>query len=455
MSFATHYSFDPPTEFMISSQTNGLPPMFACFNFEQAETVPEGRDCVVIVGRRNHKAIVGEIADRARKAVVIVCPGDKTFRNAGRPLPENIVRVFTTNRFHADLRVVSVPLGIRYSRAQLLRFARRHRPDVPHGDRPLLYMNFSTGDHYNLPADRRRSARRQDIAGWFRGKEWVTDRSAMQAVDGQAALFRYYSELMQHRFVVSPEGYGIDCYRHWEALYLGSIPIVQRSQHMRSFADLPILFTDDYSEIDHAYLCDAYDEFSSRLFDFSRLYAPWYTQLFVDAVRKLEDPAFVLLLSDERNPLWPAKFYLSRLSRYADDLRIANLVPTSEHEQPQWQPINGARLEINSDGAIIVEVPSETDAVGALLELNTVNGVTYHAHGEMRQMAENCRPPRLQVTTPKGKVYGEASGSGGATQIDFTFTSAKNGALLQFRPGRTGLLKIRIEPWVSPIPSTS
>lgn len=81
---------------------------------------------------------------------------------------------------------------------------------------------------------------------------------------------------------------------------------------MQSLADLPILFTDDYSEVNQAYLRDVYEEFSSRLFDFSRLYAPWYTKLFVDAVKDLENPAFILLLSDERDSLWPAQFIISR-----------------------------------------------------------------------------------------------------------------------------------------------
>ena len=103
MSFANHYAFDPPLDLTISSQPNGIPSMFACFDYQPAHSVPEGRDCVVIVGRRNHGAIVEHIAERARRAVVIVCPGDKPFNNLGQPIPENITAYSPRTEFTPTL----------------------------------------------------------------------------------------------------------------------------------------------------------------------------------------------------------------------------------------------------------------------------------------------------------------------------------------------------------------
>ena len=42
-------------------------------------------------------------------------------------------------------------------------------------------------------------------------------------------LWRYYIHIARSKFVLSPPGLGMDCYRTWEALYLGSIPIVLNS----------------------------------------------------------------------------------------------------------------------------------------------------------------------------------------------------------------------------------
>ncbi len=83
---------------------------------------------------------------------------------------------------------------------------------------------------------------------------------------------RFYAELARSAFCASPAGNGLDCHRHYEALYLGAIPIIEASPEMEAkFADLPVLFTTDYREITAAYLRDQYAHFRARTFDFSRL----------------------------------------------------------------------------------------------------------------------------------------------------------------------------------------
>lgn len=59
----------------------------------------------------------------------------------------------------------------------------------------------------------------------------------------------YFKILSESKYVISPPGYGIDCFRTWEALYLGAIPIVQKSIHTESFSDLPIVIVDDITNI--------------------------------------------------------------------------------------------------------------------------------------------------------------------------------------------------------------
>lgn len=461
MSFATHYAFDPALDLMVHVQPNGLPPMFACFDFKRAESIPQGRDCVVVVGGRNHAAISEQIAERARRAVVIICPTDKQFDNIGQPLPDNVIRIFTTNRDMSDPRVISFPLGVKSTKLQLLRYARRHRPTPNHRDRSMLYLNFATGDRYDVPAGRRGLPPRKEIASRFRGEDWVTDRVSVGAVQGEGALVKYLADVMKHKFVVSPEGFGIDCYRHWESLYLGAIPIVQRSEHMAEFSDLPIVYTEDYSEITQSYLADVYEQYCSRSFDFSRLYAPCYTSMLVDAVNELDDPAFLVLLSDERSIqarangdrcFWPAQEYLDRLSRYDSpypgDLPAGNLIPSNEHDQRQWVAMNGAEVSFGPGGAISVEHIADPGLAGAKLDLPTVRGVSYRVHGEMRSIDEGSPMPRLDVIAAQvsQKVYGRVDATDAATTFDFTFLSTKFGARLLFFPGRAATLSIAVEP---------
>jgi hypothetical protein len=65
----------------------------------------------------------------------------------------------------------------------------------------------------------------------------------------------YIAELAEHKFCLSLPGKGMDCYRTWEALTFGVIPIVIRTQHMDSiYNDLPVLIIDDINVITEDFL---------------------------------------------------------------------------------------------------------------------------------------------------------------------------------------------------------
>lgn len=82
----------------------------------------------------------------------------------------------------------------------------------------------------------------------------------------------YFCTLPKYKFVISPEGNGIDCHRHYEALMAGCIPIIERNNHIvEKYGNCPILWTDDYSEITSDYLTEKYEEILHKIWDFSRL----------------------------------------------------------------------------------------------------------------------------------------------------------------------------------------
>lgn len=81
----------------------------------------------------------------------------------------------------------------------------------------------------------------------------------------------YIKDLSKHKFCISPEGNGIDCHRTWECLYLGVIPIIEKSDHMVYFSDLPILFVDSYHIISIEYLNQKYVEFQNKSFNMDKL----------------------------------------------------------------------------------------------------------------------------------------------------------------------------------------
>jgi hypothetical protein len=58
----------------------------------------------------------------------------------------------------------------------------------------------------------------------------------------------YLRRLASSRFCISPEGNGIDCVRTWEALYVGTIPVVTRSLVTDHHRDVPLVVLDDWSQ---------------------------------------------------------------------------------------------------------------------------------------------------------------------------------------------------------------
>ena len=90
---------------------------------------------------------------------------------------------------------------------------------------------------------------------------------------------RFFDEIGEHKFVASPEGNGIDCHRHWESLYFKSIPIVEYNDFMeKKLIGLPVLYTNDYSEITRDYLAKKYEEMIDKEYDFSSLILSCYKE---------------------------------------------------------------------------------------------------------------------------------------------------------------------------------
>ncbi len=119
----------------------------------------------------------------------------------------------------------------------------------------------------------------------------------------------YLKEMAGYKFALAPRGWGPDSNRTWEALLVGTIPIVRRCQfdafflpsssfapidklgsedqysmipsYSRSqldtlYEELPIVVVDDWSEITEDFLHKKYEEITSREYDLRRLYMEYW-----------------------------------------------------------------------------------------------------------------------------------------------------------------------------------
>jgi hypothetical protein len=83
----------------------------------------------------------------------------------------------------------------------------------------------------------------------------------------------YFLNLPSYKFVISPEGNGIDCHRHYEAIMAGCIPIMEKNVLVENkYKNLPILYTTDYTEITDEYLNNVYLSMLDKQYDFSSLF---------------------------------------------------------------------------------------------------------------------------------------------------------------------------------------
>jgi hypothetical protein len=97
---------------------------------------------------------------------------------------------------------------------------------------------------------------------------------------------QYFRALPHYKFVVSPEGNGIDCHRHYEALMAGCIPIIERYSGIEEkYRGCPVLWTTDYSEINCDYLNHKYQEMVDKEYDFSRLSMRTYPEPLQEQIR--------------------------------------------------------------------------------------------------------------------------------------------------------------------------
>lgn len=73
----------------------------------------------------------------------------------------------------------------------------------------------------------------------------------VHVLQGRLSAPRYLEQLAHHQFVLSPPGNGLDCHRTWEAMYVGTVPIVEKSVTMDSFEKLglPMLVVNDWHQV--------------------------------------------------------------------------------------------------------------------------------------------------------------------------------------------------------------
>ena len=128
----------------------------------------------------------------------------------------------------------------------------------------LLYVNFSTWTNPEY---------REPVLAYFKEKDFVK-----YAQFKNNDIENYLIDVSKCKFVLSPRGHGLDCFRTWEALLMGSFPIVGTSPLDPLFEQLPVVVVNDWKEVTSEFLDAKYQELSSseKHYNFEKLYMPYW-----------------------------------------------------------------------------------------------------------------------------------------------------------------------------------
>jgi len=167
-----------------------------------------------------------------KKYIFIIHNSDRPFGQfeLERLLPHaNHIYAINTTIFHPKL--TTIPLGFVDKQ---LPFLQSFQPESVPRDYEI-YVNFTRGTNQN---------KRQECLDTIEGREGVVYRTGLTVPE-------YYADLCRSKFVLCPEGTGIDTHRVYESLLCGATPVVLRNSLSHLYEKLPVCivekWTDEYT----------------------------------------------------------------------------------------------------------------------------------------------------------------------------------------------------------------
>jgi hypothetical protein len=205
------------------------------------------------------KLLFNEIKNVVTQPIIIITHNSDTIIDFSPP--GNVFKWFSQNVNIIHDRIESIPIGLENNRwftpisKKEKLFAKLNKEKTC---RNLVYMNHKIETN---------SAKRLPVYELLMDKPWVTTRMGTNGV-----LYEdYIDNIYNHKFVICPEGNGMDTHRVWECLYLNTIPIQIRSINNQYYTDLPICFVDKWEELTEDFLLREYKRISSQRWNLDKL----------------------------------------------------------------------------------------------------------------------------------------------------------------------------------------
>jgi len=172
----------------------------------------------------------------------------------------NIRHWFTTNPTTTRPRVTPIPLGVGNEGMSVSgnpTYQLRHVMEQRYQKTEIFNARFSVAT-----APRQRGAALKSLG--------------LNGEQHRVPFKRYLAEVAQSYFSIAPRGTGVDTHRAWEALYLRTVPVVERSLLWDRHSDMPVVIVDDWADFDPSILTPDLYAYLTAGFDWDSLYAYRY-----------------------------------------------------------------------------------------------------------------------------------------------------------------------------------
>ena len=165
--------------------------------------------------------------------------------------PSCIKDWYSINVDYSNENLHPIPLGLanKFSSKNLLINEINKFPDE-NEKIEKIYLNFETNTNYFL---------RKRI------KNHLKDKSFVIQSPSNLSLSEYAKDLKTYKYILCPNGNGIDTHRLWETLYSGSIPIIFDHLTYKTTENLPVIKINKKSNINIEYLDEQLTTFDNLI----------------------------------------------------------------------------------------------------------------------------------------------------------------------------------------------
>jgi hypothetical protein len=208
------------------------------------------------------KELFGILNLFSRGNLIVITHNSDVNVNGSFEVPICIKKWYTTNVDTINSKIESIPIGLENERW----FPKLYKKDQMEWRlgqqreyKNLVYMNHDV---------RTNPSKRQEPYDLLVKNSWVTTDCGK---NGQN-FAEYINNIYKHKFVICPEGNGIDTHRVWETLYMGSIPIVKKNiNYLLYNNDFPICMINSWKDITEEFLLEEFCRVSLEDFSVEKL----------------------------------------------------------------------------------------------------------------------------------------------------------------------------------------